>query len=98
MVLGIPCDGLDIIIHNRRSTPNRIYKLKVVEKNLGTLPVGDEFCKSFLIFACATILDPNSKQGGIRDLWDSIMLSDFTMKRNWAKFVLQYLKDGTHEF
>ena len=23
MVLGIPCDGLDIIIHNRRSTPNR---------------------------------------------------------------------------
>ena len=88
LVLGIPCDSLDIIIHNRRSTPKRMYKLKVVETNLGTLPVEDEFCKSFLIFAYATILAPNSKQEGIQDLWDFIMLSNFTVKRNWAKFVL----------
>ena len=45
MVLGITCDGLDIIIHNRRSTPNRTHKLKVVETNLGTLSVRDEFYK-----------------------------------------------------
>ena len=98
MVLGIPYDGLDIIVHNRCSTPNRKYKLKVVETNLGTLPVGDEFCKSFMIFSCATILAFNSKKEGIWDLWDSIMLSDCTVKRNWAKFVLQYLDDDIHEF
>ena len=98
MVLGIPCDGLDIIIHNRCSTPNRTYKLKVVETNLGTLLVGDKFCKSFLIFACAKILTPNSKQEGIQNLWSSIILIDFTVKRNWAKFMLKYLEDGIHEF
>ena len=98
MVLGIPCDGLDINVHNRRSTPNRTYKMKVVETNLGTLLVGEDFCKSFLIFACVTILAPNSKHEGIWDLWDSIMASDCTVKRNWAKFVLQYLEDGIHEF
>ena len=98
MVLGIPCGSLNIVIHNRHSTPNRTYKLKVVETNLGTLSVGDEFCESFLIFAYATILAPNSKQEGIRDLWDSIILSDFTVKRNWAKYMLQYLDDGIHEF
>ena len=79
-VLGIPCDVIDIIIHNHCSTRNRTYKLKVVETNLGTLSVGDEFCKSFLIFVYVTILAHNSKQEGIWDLWDSIMLSDLTMK------------------
>ena len=98
MVLGIPCDGFDIIVHNRRSTPNRTYKLKVVETNLGTLPVGEEFCKSIFIFICATILASNSKQEGIQDLWDSIMVSDYIVKRNWAKLLLQYLENGIHEF
>ena len=98
MVLGIPCDGLDIIAHNRHSIPNKTYKLKVVETNLGTLPVGEEFCKSFMVFSCATILALNSKHEGIRDVWDSIMVSDCTMKRNWAKFVFQYLENDIHEF
>ena len=26
------------------------------------------------------------------------MLSNFTVKRNWAKFVLEYLENGIHEF
>ena len=82
MVLGIPCDGLDIIVHNYRSTPNRTYKLKFVEINLRTLPVGEKFCKSFLIFSCATILAPNSKQEGIQDLWDFILVSDCIVKKN----------------
>ena len=47
-ILGIPCDGLDIIIHKCHSTPNRTYKLKVVETNLGTLLVGDKICVSHL--------------------------------------------------
>ena len=98
MVLGIRCDGFDIIVHNGRSTPSRKYKLKVVETNLGILPVGDKFCKSFLIFCLPTILAPNSKQEGIWDLWDSIMFSNFTVKRNWAKFVFHYLEDGIYEF
>ena len=98
MVLGIPCDGLEIIVHNYRSTPNRTYKLKVVETNLRTLPVGEEFCNSSLIFSCTTILASNSKQEGIQDLWDSILVSDCIVKRNYANFVLQYLEDDIHEF
>ena len=60
-VLGIPDNGIDIVIYNRRGTPNRTYNIKILEANLRDLPVGEEFMKSFLIFVCATILAPNSK-------------------------------------
>ncbi|RVW82817.1 hypothetical protein CK203_051181 [Vitis vinifera] len=61
-MLGISDNGVDILIYNRRGTPNRTYDIKILEANLRDLPVGEEFMKSFLIFACATILAPNSKQ------------------------------------
>ena len=60
-VLGIPDNGVDILIYNRRDTPNCTYDIKILEDNLCDLLVGKEFMKSFLIFACATILTPNSK-------------------------------------
>ena len=71
-VLGIPDNGVDILIYNRRGTPNRTYDIKILEANLLDLPIGEEFMKSFLIFACATILAPNSKQEGMHDLWDGL--------------------------
>ena len=61
-VLGIPDNGVDILIYNRHGTPNRTYDIKILEANLLDLPIGEEFMKSFLIFTCATILAPNSKQ------------------------------------
>ena len=60
-VLGILDNGVDILIYNRRDTPNCTYNIKILEDNLRDLRVGKEFMKSFLIFACATILTPNSK-------------------------------------
>ena len=87
-VLGIPNNGVDILIYNRRGTPNRTYNIKILEDNLCDLPIGEEFMKSFLIFACATILAPNSKQEGMHDLWDTIWDSDVRVRKNWAKFVL----------
>ncbi|KAL6333938.1 hypothetical protein AAG906_039352 [Vitis piasezkii] len=54
--------------------------------------------KSFLIFACATILAPNSKQKGMHDLWDTIWDSDVGVCKNWAKFVLQYVEDGIRDY
>ena len=61
-VLGIPDNGVDILIYNSCGTPNRTYDIKILEANLLDLPIGEEFMKSFLIFTCATILAPNSKQ------------------------------------
>ena len=60
-VLSIPDNGIDILIYNRRDTPNCTYDIKILEDKLCDLLVGKEFMKSFLIFACATILTPNSK-------------------------------------
>ncbi|RVW99508.1 uncharacterized protein LOC100852586 isoform X1 [Vitis vinifera] len=97
-VLGIPDQGVDIVIHNRRATPNCTYNIKVLEDKLHDLPIGDEFMKCFLIFACATILAPNSKQEGMHDLWDTIWDSDVGVRINWAKFLLQYLEDGIRDY
>ncbi|RVW94878.1 hypothetical protein CK203_034613 [Vitis vinifera] len=97
-VLGIPDNGVDILIYNRRSTPNHTYDIKILEANLRDLSVGEEFMKSFLIFACATILAPNSKQEGVHDLWDTVWDSEVGVRKNWAKFVLQYVEDGIKDY
>ncbi|KAL6326893.1 hypothetical protein AAG906_012169 [Vitis piasezkii] len=97
-VLGIPDNGVDILIYNRRGTPNHTYNIKILEANLRDLPVGEEFMKSFLIFACATILASNSKQESMHDLWDTIWDSEVGVRKNWAKFVLQYVEDGIRDY
>ena len=60
-VIGIPENGVDIVVCNRRSMTNHTYNMQILEDNFHNLPIGDDFKKSFLIFACATILAPNSK-------------------------------------
>ena len=52
----------------------------------------------FIIFACATILAPNSKLEGIHDLGDLIWDGEVNVQRNWSKFVLQYLENGIKKF
>ena len=87
-MLGIPDNGVDILVYNRRGSPNRTYDIQILEDNRCDLPVGKEFKKSFLIFSCATILAPNSKQEGMHDLWDTIWDSDVGVCKNSTKFVL----------
>ena len=67
-VLGVPFEGIVINFVNRRSTPNQKYCLRDIERDLLDQLVGEQFSKAFLIFACATILVPNTKQEGIRDI------------------------------
>ena len=71
-VIGILDNGVDIIIYNRWGTPNHTYTIQLLEDNLHNLLLGNKFKKSFLIFACVTILAPNSKLEVMHDLWDTI--------------------------
>ncbi|RVW74065.1 Ubiquitin-like-specific protease ESD4 [Vitis vinifera] len=74
-IMGIPC-GEEIVVHTRRGTSNRTYTISLLEQNLENLAIGDDFRKTFLIFACATLLAPNSKLEGMHDLWDTIWDGD----------------------
>ena len=64
-VLGVPYEGIVINFVNQRSTPNRKYCLRDIERDLMDQHIGEQFSKAFLIFACATILVPNTKHEGI---------------------------------
>ena len=46
-VMGIPSNGIDMVMHNRRATSNHTYNLSLLEQNLDNLPISDEFLKSF---------------------------------------------------
>ncbi|WJZ84248.1 hypothetical protein VitviT2T_003861 [Vitis vinifera] len=97
-IMGIPCSGEKIVVHTRRGTSNRTYTISLLEQNLENLAIGDDFRKTFLIFACATLLAPNSKLEGIHDLWDTIWDGDVGVQKNWSKFVLHYIEDGIREY
>ncbi|RVW16706.1 hypothetical protein CK203_080873 [Vitis vinifera] len=97
-IMGIPCNGEEIVVHTRRGTSNRTYTISLLEQNLENLAIGDDFRKTFLIFACATLLAPNSKLEGIHDLWDTIWDGDVGVQKNWSKFVLHYIEDGIREY
>ena len=62
------------------------------------LSVGDQFKKVFIIFSRAIVLVSNSAQEGNHDLWDVVMDCDVNVKRNWGKFVLQYLEHGMQDY
>ena len=97
-VMGIPLGGPNVIVHSRRGLTSRVYSLNRLEESLIDFEVGSEFQKVFIIFACATILAPNSKLEGIHDLWDLIWDGEVNVQRNWSKFVLQYLENGIRKF
>lgn len=67
-VMGIPSNGVDIVVHTRRGTSNRTCTINLLEQNLYNLPISDEFRKTFSIFSCSTILALNSKLEGMHDL------------------------------
>lgn len=70
-VMGIPSNGVNIVMHNKSDTSNCTYTLTLLKQNLHNLPVGDEFRKTFIIFSYTTNLTSNSKLKGIHNLWDN---------------------------
>lgn len=97
-IMGIPSNGVEIVVHTRKGTSNRTYNISLLEQNPYNLPIGDDFRKTFLIFACATILAPNSKLEEMHDLWDTIWDGNVGVQKNWLQFVLHYIKDEIREY
>ena len=97
-VLEVPSEGIVINFVNQRSTPNRKYCLRDIERYLLDQSVKEQFSKAFLIFACATILVLNTKHEGIRDICDQIWEGDPLVQRNWTGLALKYLENDIHEF
>ena len=97
-VVGIPLGGPDVIVHPRRGLTSWVYSFNRLEESLIDFEVGNEFQNVLIIFACATILAPNSKLEGIHDLWDLIWDGEVNVQRNWSTFVLQYLENGNRKF
>ena len=96
-IMGIPSNGEEIVVHTRRDTSNCSYTITLLEQNLEDLAIGDDFRKTFLIFACATLLAPNSKLEGMHDLWDTIWNGHVGVAKNWSQFVFHYIEDGIKE-
>ena len=70
--MGMPLGGLDVVMHPLRGLTSWVYSLNTLEEKLINLDIDNKFQKVFIIFACVTILAPNSKLEGIHDLWDLI--------------------------
>ena len=97
-IMGILTIGVDVVVHYRRATTNRTYNMQLLEENLHNLPIGEEFKKTFLIFAYAAILALIFKLERMHDLWDTIWDSDVVVQKNQVKFVLQFLEDGIKDY
>ena len=67
VTMGLPCRGLDVLVHPRWVTKDQLYSIRYLESWLVSLPVGNEYTKFFLIFTCATILALNIKSEGMHD-------------------------------
>lgn len=79
-VLGIPCTRDDFILYV--SYASKANSPLMLEEQLVWLLVGYVFLRTFLIFACATILVPNSKLEGLHDLWDYLSEWDVHVDKN----------------
>ena len=43
--MGIPCHGLDVLVHRRRVAKGHMYSIRYLESQLDSLPVDEEFKK-----------------------------------------------------
>ncbi|RVW30546.1 hypothetical protein CK203_097807 [Vitis vinifera] len=90
LVFGLPTTGWILQI---ASTPSDypFGTLNTCEDKLLNLPVGEELCRCFLDYACATILASTSTIDGCRNLWHTIHENGFKNDVNWGQFVVDQL-------
>ncbi|RVW15074.1 hypothetical protein CK203_084857 [Vitis vinifera] len=72
--------------------------IRACEEKLLDLPVGEEFRRAFIYYACATLLAPTSRLNGCRNLWHTIHEDGFRNDVNWAQFVLDQLVEGIRRY
>lgn len=97
LVFGLSTSGQILQI---ASTPSEhpFGILNTCEERLLNLPVGEEFRRCFLYYACATILAPMSRIDGCRNLWHTIHEDGFRNDANWGQFFVDQLVEGTKRF
>ncbi|XP_059596428.1 uncharacterized protein LOC132254559 [Vitis vinifera] len=97
LVFGLPTTGriLDIA-----TTPSDhpFGTLNTCEERLLNLPIGEEFRRCFIYYACATLLAPTSRIDGCRNLWHTIHEDGFRNDVNWGQFVVDQLVEGIRRF
>lgn len=69
-----------------------------LEEKLVSMPICEEFRRSFTFYCCATVLCPTSRLHGCRNLWHTIHADDFRNDVNWCKFVVDGVIDGVRAF
>ncbi|WJZ87677.1 hypothetical protein VitviT2T_007043 [Vitis vinifera] len=97
LIFGLPTEGR--ILHvTSTSIEHPFGTIRACEERLLDLPVGEEFRRAFIYYACATLLAPTSRLNGCRNLWHTIHEDGFRNDVNWAQFVLDQLVEGIRRF
>ncbi|RVW14793.1 hypothetical protein CK203_091052 [Vitis vinifera] len=97
LILGLPTERRNLQVTST-SSDHPFGTIRACEEKLLNLPVGEEFRRAFIYYACATLLAPTSRLNGCRNLWHTIHEDGFRNDVNWAQFVLDQLVEGIRRF
>ncbi|KAL6316378.1 hypothetical protein AAG906_018081 [Vitis piasezkii] len=97
LILGLPTEGRNLQVTSTSSN-HPFGPIRACEEKLLDLPVGEEFRRAFIYYACATLLAPTSRLNGCRNLWHTIHEDGFRNDINWAQFVLDQLVEGIRRY
>ena len=97
LIFGLPTEG-QILQVTSTSSEHPFGTIRACEERLLDLPVGEEFRRAFIYYACATLLAPTSRLNGCRNLWHTIHEDGFRNDVNWAQFVLDQLVEGIRRY
>ncbi|WJZ96735.1 hypothetical protein VitviT2T_015388 [Vitis vinifera] len=97
LIFGLPTEGRNLQVTST-SSDHPFGTIWACEEKLLDLPVGEEFRRAFIYYACATLLAPTSRLNGCRNLWHTIHEDGFRNDVNWAQFVLDQLVEGIRRY
>ncbi|WJZ85832.1 hypothetical protein VitviT2T_005349 [Vitis vinifera] len=96
-IFGLPTEGRNFQVTST-SSDHPFGTIRACEEKLLDLPIGEEFRRAFIYYACATLLAPTSRLNGCRNLWHTIHEDGFRNDVNWAQFVLDQLVEGIRRY
>ena len=97
LIFGLPTEGRNLQVTST-SSDHPFGPIRACKEKLLDLPVGEEFRRAFIYYACATLLAPTSRLNGCRNLWHTIHEDGFRNDVNWAQFVLDQLVEGIRRY
>ena len=96
-LFGLPMHGRILQVSSNPSE-HPFGRLRDCEDRLHEIPIGEDFRRTFIWYACATILAPTSRVDGCRNLWHTLHGDDFRNDVNWTQFVVDELVSGIRRF